>query len=109
MLHECEDDCDKGDFHFEEEEGLSVVCQSNQDLNVSFSEDATANNGQNIPLIASIMTKRLTADDLKLVTQSKTQNTTTSSHEIDDLTGSAGEEASVGIAVSGGVNQGNKA
>jgi hypothetical protein len=107
VLHESEDDCDEGDFHFEEQEDLGVVCQANQDLNAPFSEDPAANNGLNIPLIASIMKKRLTADDLKLVVQSKTKNNTTVSPDIDELLGHAGEEAGIGIAVSADVNQGN--
>jgi len=109
VLHEGEDDCDEGDFHFEEQEDLGVVCQANQDLNESFSEDAAANNDLNIPLIASIMKKRLTADDLKLVAQSKAKNAATVSPEIDELLGHAREEAGIGIAVSAGVNQGNTA
>jgi hypothetical protein len=59
------------------------VCQVNQGQNESFSEDPDANNRQNIPLLAKLTTKRLTTDDLQLVTQSKTKNKTTdTSHTV---------------------------
>jgi hypothetical protein len=98
VLHEGHDDFDEGDFHFEEQEDLGVVCQANQDLNEPFSEDAAANNNLNIALIASIMKKRLTAEDMKLVTQSKAKNAATVSPEIDELVGHGGEEAGTSSA-----------
>jgi hypothetical protein len=98
VLHEGHADFDEGDFHFEEQEDLGVVCQANQDLNEPFSEDAAANNNLNIALIASIMKKRLTAEDMKLVTQSKAKNAATVSPEIDELVGHGGEEAGTSSA-----------
>ena len=107
VLHESDDDCAEGDFHFEEAEGLSVVCQANQGMNAPFSQDPAANNAKNIPLIASIMRKRLSADELSVVAQSRAKNA--ASHEVDELGGSTGEEAAAGIAASAGVNKENQA
>ena len=42
VMDECEDDCDNIDFHFDEGEGRSRVCQTNQVPNAPFSEDPAA-------------------------------------------------------------------
>ena len=67
------------DFHFEEEEGRSIVCEANQVPNAPFSEDPALNNRPNIALLAKLMAKRATIGDLALVQKYKLKNAVTAS------------------------------
>jgi hypothetical protein len=81
VMHEREHDSDDIDFHFEEEEGRSIVCEANQVPNAPFSEDPALNNRPNIALLAKLMAKRATIEDLAIVQKYKLKNAVTASAE----------------------------